>query len=382
MALARTTSSSAVRRGTLPISLRYMRTGSSMPRRLPRSRTAATRCVSAGSWAMRVLLGDRCGGAAGGLGKQGFIVEPTVELGTLALQLEHLAQDPVADDGVAGGFGLGQLGALEVEQVDEAAAFEVEQALLERLLQDRLRLGLGIGPGVDRPGEGAQGRVERLEEAIARELALRIAVAVGEDGPPQLAGGRRDEVLGWQPVAHAELPGGVGQEEPKQRGLDRLQGAGDRLGVESAWAGEDGIEVDPTASVGPLGPAGTAGPETRGLAQLLEQDALLDARAAGQELEVAVAPDRGDDGAQRGHDRGHEALAALDRLRVVARGVDVDEVLHDRLRPLGGGAPGGGVLADHFVGGLALGGPHDAKVREGAAVGGALDLADERRQLG
>src|SRR3990170_3811277 len=369
MALARTTSSSAVRRGTLPISLRYMRTGSSMPimsaaiasssswvgssacsavslvggssqgcwpgsstetatpspgaascsssepfsatrsssmpRRLPRSRTAATRCVSAGSWAMRVLLGDRCGGAAGGLGKQGFIVEPTVELGTLALQLEHLAPDPVADDGVARGFGLGQLGALEVEQVDEAAAFEVEQALLERLLQDRLRLGLGIGPGVDRPGEGAQGRVERLEEAIARELALRIAVAVGEDCPPQLAGGRRDEVLGWQPVAHAELPGGVGQEEPKQRGLDRLQGAGDRLGVESAWAGEDGIEVDPTAGVGPLGPAGTAGPETLGLAQLLEQDALLDARAAGQELEVAVAPDRVDDGAQRGHDRGH-----------------------------------------------------------------------------
>src|SRR3972149_3726010 len=286
MALARTPSSSAVRRGTLPISLRYMRTGSSMPimsaaiasssswvgssacsavslvggssqgcwpgsstetetpssaatpspgaascsssepfsatrsssmpRRLPRSRTAATRCVSAGSWAMRVLLGDRCGGAAGGLGKQGFIVEPTVELGTPALALGNLGPDPVRGGGVAGGFGLGQLGALEVEQVDEAAAFEVEQALLERLLQDRLRLGLGVGPGGERPA----------------------------------GGGRRDEVRGWQPVAHAELPGGVGQEEPKQRGLDRLQGAGDRLGVESAWAGEDGIGGGPPARRG------------------------------------------------------------------------------------------------------------------------------------
>src|SRR3990172_5815411 len=48
----------------------------------------------------------------------------------------------------------------------------------------------------------------------------------------------------------------------------------------------------------------------------------------------------------------------------------------------GGGAPGGGVLADHFVGVLALGETHDAHVREAAAVGGALDLADERRQLG
>src|SRR3990170_3225425 len=309
MALARTTSSSAVRRGTLPISLRYMRTGSSMPI-MSAAIASSSSWVGSSACSAVSLVGGSCpgcwpGGAAGGLGKQGFIVEPTVELGTLALQLEHLAPDPVADDGVAGGFGLGQLGALEVEQVDEAAAFEVEQALLERLLQDRLRLGLGIGPGVDRPGEGAQGRVERLEEAIARELALRIAVAVGEDCPPQLAGGRRDEVLGWQPVAHAELPGGVGQEEPKQRGLDRLEGAGDRLGVEGAGAGEEGIEVDPTAGVGPLGPAGTAGPETLGLAQLLEQDALLDARAAGQELGGAVAPDRVDDGAQRGHDRGH-----------------------------------------------------------------------------
>ena len=116
--------------------------------------------------------------------------------------------------------------------------------------------------------------------------------------------------------------------------------------------------------------------------QRLEQGALLDARAARQQLQVAVAAHRIGDGAQRGQHRGHELLAARHGGLVVARGGAVDEELHDGLRVLGGLAPDVGVVADDLVGIATVGQAHHVDVGEAAAVGRALDLADQRGQLG
>ncbi len=117
------------------------------------------------------------------------------------------------------------------------------------------------------------------------------------------------------------------EQEPEQGRFDGLERAGHRLRVEGARAREHGIEVDPATGVGALGGArAAAAPAAAGLrrlAQLLEQDPILHARTAGQQLEVAVAADRVGDGAQRGHDSGHQPLTTLDGLRVVARGEGV-----------------------------------------------------------
>ncbi len=197
----------------------------------------------------------------------------------------------------------------------------------------------------ERPRDRGQGRLEAGHEGGAVEGSRWSDPACQRrprHGPPELTGRRGHEgVLGqaggrW-PVAGGRR--GRCSEQAQQRRLGRLEGALDGARVEGVRLGQDGLEVDAAARVAAVARTPGAG-RALGTAQGLEQRALLDARAARQQLHVAVAADGVRDGAQRGQHGSHEPLAAGDGALVVAGRGAVDEELHDGLRVLGGRAPG------------------------------------------
>ena len=104
-----------------------------------------------------------------------------------------------------------------------------------------------------------------------------------------------------------------------------------------------------------------------------------------QEAQVGVTDGRVADPAKRRQDGRDEALLALRGAHVHARGVVVDQVVHDLDRRPGGLAPQVGLFADDLVGVLALGQLDDADVDEAdarvRAARRALDLADEGVEL-
>ena len=99
-------------------------------------------------------------------------------------------------------------------------------------------------------------------------------------------------------------------------------------------------------------------------------------------LEVGVAHDRIRDRPERRHDRVHEAGLAAGGLEVDLAGVEVDEVVDDRLGRPDLLAPAIGRLADDLVGVLAVGQPDDADLVELDARIGDRELADQRLERG
>ncbi len=173
---------------------------------------------------------------------------------------------------------------------------------------------------------------------------------------------------------------GVQQQQAQQRRLGRLHGTLHGSWIERIGLGHHRLQVDAGTGVPRITCAARAGGRLRP-PQRLQQGALLDPGAARQQLHVAVPADRVGDGAQRGQHGGDEPLPAGHGALIMPLRGAVDEELHDGLRGLGGSPPGFGVVADDLVGIALVRQADDIHIRQPAAIGRALDLADQGGQL-
>ena len=112
--------------------------------------------------------------------------------------------------------------------------------------------------------------------------------------------------------------------------------------------------------------------------QDLEDRPLLDPDRGVDRLEVGVAHHRVRDRPERRRDRVDEAGLAARRLEVDLAGVEVDQVVDDRLGRPDLLAPAVGRLADDLVGILAVGQADDPDLVELDAGVGRRELSDQR----
>ena len=192
-----------------------------------------------------------------------------------------------------------------------------------------------------------------------------------DDGAVQLAGDLGRQPVGSEAVEHRVVGLGHQQHQAQQlllRPRDGAQDVVDRQGVRGVG---DGLGGEPVAAVAAVRLAG--GPPVH----RLEQRPLLHARHLLDLAEVGVAHHGIRDAAQDVEHGVDEARLAAGRPQVVGAGVDVDEVVDDRLRRPDLLAPSVRLVAQDLVRVAVVGQADHADVVEGHPGVVARELADQ-----
>ena len=299
-----------------------------------------------------------------------------------ALLVEETLFEGQAFDGlaVAVAFGLGHRVAVEGAAVLPLGVVELEDQALDlvghRVVVELARVG--PGPGDEGLAEGPALLVEAVEDRGQRVRGPHAVLVAGpgeHDRAVQLAGDLRREAIGAEAVEDRVVRLRDEEHEAQQRLLGRRDGPQDVVDGQRVRRVRHGLGGEPVEAVAPLGLA-------RGPVHRLEQRALLDPGHLVDQAEVGVAHDRVGQAAEDGQHLVHEPRLAARRAQVVRAGVDVDEVVDDRLRRADLLAPAVGLVAQHLVGVLALGQADDADVVELDPRVVAAELADELLERG
>ena len=273
-------------------------------------------------------------------------------------------------------LGLGDRVAVEGAALLPFGVVELERQPLD-LIRERV---VAEFTGV-RPGTGDQGLPERpalLVEAVEdprqrvrRPHAVVVAGSGDDDGAVQLAGDLRRQAVGAEAVEDRVVRLRHQQHQAKQLLLGPRDGAQDVVDRQRVGGAGDGLGGEPVA------PVAAVGLPHRTPVHRLEQRPLLHPRHLLDLAEVGVAHHGIGQAAQDVEHGVDEARLAAGRPQVVGAGVDVDQVVDDRLRRPDLLAPAIGLVAQDLVGVAAVGQLDDAHVVQGDPGVVARQLADQ-----
>ena len=262
----------------------------------------------------------------------------TVEVQAALLEVARTSsQQPLRRWPVARGLRLADLARLEPISSSSRLRRRVSRLCSTAWRERDLVVGQRLGVGVQRPGDAASVGSSASTNAARSKPRHRAARC------RRVQSSRAGVVTNSSSAGCVRSGAQVGRTRTSRSSVNSAGSSsrGHGLRVERVRAGQDASRsiLRPTwrvarpgrRSAPPLGPA-----------ELFEQDPLVHAGAAGEQLQVAVA--RGGFATRRsvGMTASTSLLAALKRARVVAPREVVDQVLDDRLRLLGRLAPAAG----------------------------------------